>query len=59
MYYSPGTYKKEDRGGVLILAKTALNPVMSDKTNVEAEHLWIEITPRPRLTYLIGMNRVV
>ena len=53
-FYTEGTYSQLDRGGVLILVKSFLNPVPYDKGDVDAEILWITINPRPRVTWLIG-----
>ena len=52
--YSPRTYQKSDRGGVLILVKSALNPVSYNEGQVDAEIIWVQINPRPGLLWLIG-----
>ena len=53
-FYSPGTYKVSDRGGVLILVKDILHPTRYTDADVEAEILWISINPHPTTSWLIG-----
>jgi len=53
-FYSTGTYVTEDRGGVLILCKDNLYPVEYESATVDAEILWIQISPFPKFSYLIG-----
>ena len=53
-FYSPGTYKVESRGGVLLMIKKYLLPVPYTPGDVDAEILWVQITPRPNIKLLIG-----
>ena len=52
--YTEGTYVQSDRGGVLIMLKGELNPhdIVDD---IEAEMLWLSITPYKDTTLRIGV----
>lgn len=53
-FYQEGTYSASDRGGVLILVKNNLNPVIVHE-EVQAELCWINVTPVTNVTILVGV----
>ena len=53
-FYSEGTYTSSDRGGVMILVKHSLNPILICD-DIEAELCFISITPIPNVTVIIGV----
>ena len=54
-FYTQGTYQRDARGGVLILAKSSLDPTALDEGSVEAEILWIKICPSQNTPIAIGV----
>ena len=53
-FYEEGTYKEAARGGVLLLVKRNLNPVLYTKGDVEAEVIWCKVYPNPKVELLVG-----
>ena len=53
-FYTEGTYTQSNRGGVLILVKSFLNPTPYTEGDVDAEILWVNINPQPKVSWLIG-----
>ena len=54
-FYRPGTYVDSNRGGVLLLVRSDLNPILSESSKVEAELLWVNITLHSRAEWLLGV----
>ena len=52
--YPPGTYQREERGGVMILVKGNLNPELVKSADANAEILWLTVNPINREPWLIG-----
>ena len=53
--YSGGTYVQDNRGGILLLIKNNLNPIIFTEADVEAEILWVTLNLHPRLSWLVGV----
>ena len=53
-YYHEGCYTLEDRGGVLLLVKSNLNPTPYEYGDVDAEIVWVEIHPDPKTSIVVG-----
>ena len=53
-FYSPGIYKQEGRGGVAVMVKNWLEPVACKLGEVQAEIIWIQISPSIHHRWLIG-----
>ena len=54
-HYNPGTYTQNERGGVLLLVKNLLNPVIYTEADVDAEIVWVTLNPHPNLSWLVGV----
>ena len=54
-FYDPGTYSLNDRGGVLLLVRSSLNPVEFPEANTSAEILWCKFCPVPNRTIVFGV----
>ena len=54
-FYTENTYSMSNRGGVLFLIKSELNPTEYTKSDVKAEILWVQINPHPNVEYLYGV----
>ena len=53
-FYTEGTYQQLNRGGVMIMVKSFLNPVPYERGEVGAEMVWITISPRPNISWVVG-----
>ena len=54
-WYREGTYINENRGGVLLLIKEELNPVIHVASDVKAEILWITTSIDPKNDWIFGV----
>ena len=54
-HYKPGTYVDKNRGGVLLLVRSELNPTLHRASEVEAELIWVNITLHARAEWLVGV----
>jgi hypothetical protein len=54
-YYSHNTYVQDNRGGVLLLIKSCLSPILFTDADVEAGLLWVTLNPHPNLSWLVGV----
>lgn len=54
-WYKAGTYTDTNRGGVLLLIKEELNPVLHIASDVSAEILWVSTSLNPSTDWLFGV----
>ena len=47
-------YTQNERGGVLLLVKHFLNPLIYTEADVDAEIVWVTLNPHPNLSCWVG-----
>ena len=53
--YSENRYKSENRGGILLMVKSELNATRYTEADADAEILWMQVNPHPRVEWLFGV----